>query len=325
MSRENELIEKKTHLRVYNTPKYAGRARFFACRDEDNASRPCWSLFRIDGDAALEWDGMTYRTLGEAELSAAADYAVLRDREERAAREPKSETATAKPQTPTSKESVMSTKSLKPAAVQTLKSAIAQTILNASILRPDLPAPTQALDIDDAIALRKTAKTPNARGNVYARFYVAKYVISLTVDFHDPTVPGAPTPTVCLRFVSQMGVFAVVLSQVAELAGEVEADIDYAVNRECPADDAIKVGDRVRSFDFDDRDLEGERACYVEGRVEEIVESGWCQRYAIRVERRVFGGEEIAEGYEDMVYPPVNGTKFVLRGSVASGVERLSR
>ena len=48
----------------------------------------------------------------------------------------------------------------------------------------------------------------------------------------------------------------------------------------------IGIGDHVRSFDFSTspggRDLEGERACFVEGRVEELVGSLYapsCYRY----------------------------------------------
>lgn len=83
----------------------------------------------------------------------------------------------------------------------------------------------------------------------------------------------------------------------------------------------IKIGDKVRSFDFADgdfgRDLTGERACYVEGFVVDITrmvpaEDGFlmdagCDRYVIEIERQVFGGEEVDEPL-DRVYPPVNGT-----------------
>ena len=82
----------------------------------------------------------------------------------------------------------------------------------------------------------------------------------------------------------------------------------------------IKVGDRVRSFDFADgdygRDLTGERACFVEGVVTDITrmipgEDGFlmnagCDRYVIAVERQVFGGKVVFGA--DTVYPPVNGT-----------------
>jgi len=71
----------------------------------------------------------------------------------------------------------------------------------------------------------------------------------------------------------------------------------------------IKIGDKVRSFDFSpNKDLEGDRACYIEGTVIDLgmVKEG-CPRYEIKVEKRIFGGEVIAEA-EDMVYPPINGT-----------------
>ena len=79
----------------------------------------------------------------------------------------------------------------------------------------------------------------------------------------------------------------------------------------------IQVGDKVRSFDFAGpfangakygRDLEGERACFVEGVVEAVVEREGCPRYEIRVNRDVFGGEESDRRVGNLVYPPVNGT-----------------
>ena len=87
----------------------------------------------------------------------------------------------------------------------------------------------------------------------------------------------------------------------------------------------IQVGSKVRSFDFArdgrGRDLEGERACYVEGVVEGFKEVEGCERYIVRVDRKVFGGEE-----EDIlgrfphVYPPINGTPKLF-GGVCDGVE----
>lgn len=97
--------------------------------------------------------------------------------------------------------------------------------------------------------------------------------------------------------------------------------------------------DHVRSFDFADgpegRSIEGRRACYVEGVVVAIVPRGEdfqtasggvtfhdCDRYAIRVTRRVFRGFPRAE-FETFVFPPVNGTMTWADG-VTNGVERVS-
>ncbi len=92
----------------------------------------------------------------------------------------------------------------------------------------------------------------------------------------------------------------------------------------------IQVGDIVRSFDFPDhnRDLTSPLACFVDGEVVDIgrfdfgyVGSGSrsCDRYQIRVIRRVFGGAD--EPFADeFVYPPVNGTRRYL-GGVTDGVE----
>ena len=71
----------------------------------------------------------------------------------------------------------------------------------------------------------------------------------------------------------------------------------------------IKIGDRVRSFDFDtSRALEGERACYVEGEVIGFTELEGCRRYEIRVGLDVFGGAPGGGRVGYTVRPPVNGT-----------------
>jgi len=92
----------------------------------------------------------------------------------------------------------------------------------------------------------------------------------------------------------------------------------------------IQVGDRVRSFDFVrgdyGRDLEGERACYVEGVVEALVEREGCPRYEVRVEVDIFGGVRqgacLGGRVSSLVYPPVNGTP-TLFGGVCNNVELL--
>ena len=78
----------------------------------------------------------------------------------------------------------------------------------------------------------------------------------------------------------------------------------------------IQVGSKVRSFDFESRDLEGERACYVEGVVKAIGEvMEGCERYVIEVTRDVFGGEDSDRRVGITVYPPINGTPSWLGGS----------
>lgn len=79
----------------------------------------------------------------------------------------------------------------------------------------------------------------------------------------------------------------------------------------------IKVGDLVRSYDFEVREVEGPNACYVEGIVEGFVTDG-CRRYEIRVTRTVWCGAEVDFG-RDRFYPPVNGTPTSL-GRVTDGV-----
>jgi len=74
----------------------------------------------------------------------------------------------------------------------------------------------------------------------------------------------------------------------------------------------IKIGDRVRSFDFAvgdyGRDLRGWSAAYVEGEVIGFVEVEGCQRYQIRVDRSVFRGYADSKRVGRVVTPPVNGT-----------------
>jgi hypothetical protein len=89
---------------------------------------------------------------------------------------------------------------------------------------------------------------------------------------------------------------------------------------------SVSVGDRVRSFDFSTapggRDLDGDRACYVEGRVESLVKVEGCLRYRILVERDVFGGEDSTVRVGRYMHPPVNGTPRLLGGaSVTNFVE----
>ena len=91
----------------------------------------------------------------------------------------------------------------------------------------------------------------------------------------------------------------------------------------------IKVGDHVRSYDFPD--IPGMKTtCYVEGVVEAIGpftgEAGpfGCDRYTIRIERRVWRGQEDdrwKSGQEfpsGRCYPPINGIASWLGGETNS-------
>ena len=90
-------------------------------------------------------------------------------------------------------------------------------------------------------------------------------------------------------------------------------------------DTTITVGDRVRSFHFDGRDLTGDRACYVEGVVVGFTDERLhgCSRYVIEVDREIFGGEVVTGGPEK-VHPPVNGTPKLF-GGVSDNVVRIER
>lgn len=97
-------------------------------------------------------------------------------------------------------------------------------------------------------------------------------------------------------------------------------------------DTTIVVGDRVRSHDFDrlgpTRSTEGEDACYIEGVVEAITDPKTheyfkdCPRYAIRVSKRMFAGENRdgpGSNVGELIFPPVNGTPTWL-DNITSGV-----
>lgn len=86
--------------------------------------------------------------------------------------------------------------------------------------------------------------------------------------------------------------------------------------------DAIKIGDKVRSYNFDGRD-----DCYVEGVVEAIgpfagAEAWDCERLHVRVERMVWQGVEQGVEPGRMAYPPVNGTPTV-GGKTTNFVQKL--
>jgi len=88
----------------------------------------------------------------------------------------------------------------------------------------------------------------------------------------------------------------------------------------------IEVGARVRSFDFApyNRDLEGERACFIEGVVEGVSREGWdCDRYVIRPTRRIAGGAERDFADDTLFFPPLNGTPGLIGGD-QDGVEILA-
>jgi hypothetical protein len=80
----------------------------------------------------------------------------------------------------------------------------------------------------------------------------------------------------------------------------------------------IRIGNKVRSFDF-----QRHRDCYIEGIVEGFKEVEGCIRYEIRVERKVWAGEEVAEPLACHVYPPLNGTPRTFGGE-CNGVELIA-
>lgn len=90
-----------------------------------------------------------------------------------------------------------------------------------------------------------------------------------------------------------------------------------------PIDTSIKVGDRVKSYDFPDTTPERLELCYKIGTVEAIEPVDSCDRYKIKVEKTIFRGEEDKEIYIDYVYPPVNGTVHGWSGKIYNGVIKI--
>jgi hypothetical protein len=88
----------------------------------------------------------------------------------------------------------------------------------------------------------------------------------------------------------------------------------------------VKVGDRVRSFDFDSRDADGQHANYMEGIVQAIgkpVAEATCDCYTILIDRVVWRGDDQANEFVGrLVHPPVNGTPTSL-GRTTHGVHVL--
>ena len=84
----------------------------------------------------------------------------------------------------------------------------------------------------------------------------------------------------------------------------------------------IKVGNRVRSYDF-----ARDRECYVEGIVEGFERLEGCERYKIRIQKQFREGKEVKISADRLkaaphIYPPVNGTPRMFGGE-CNGVELL--
>lgn len=88
----------------------------------------------------------------------------------------------------------------------------------------------------------------------------------------------------------------------------------------------INIGDKVRSYDFFDRSLEGPNACYIEGVVEAIgsfpnfIDA--TPRYEIRCTKQVFEGKEI-KPEDEYFYPPVNGLERMFHDDKTDFVEKI--
>jgi hypothetical protein len=81
----------------------------------------------------------------------------------------------------------------------------------------------------------------------------------------------------------------------------------------------IRVGDYVRSYDFEHRD-----DCYVEGFVEEVADRWGCLRYTLRCRYSVSQGKRReVDATKSVVYPPTNGTRIAGSDSYCNGVRKV--
>ena len=81
-------------------------------------------------------------------------------------------------------------------------------------------------------------------------------------------------------------------------------------------DETIKVGDRVRSFDF-----HGDHTCYWVGTVQQVQADRGV--YEIVVDFQVWEGERAKENYCWAVYPPINGQQGLFGRT--RGVQRMEK
>jgi hypothetical protein len=93
-------------------------------------------------------------------------------------------------------------------------------------------------------------------------------------------------------------------------------------------DTSIKVGDKVRSYDFPQNfefgDFERGEKCFVEGTVVDITHEPPFSHgaYVIEVHRCVWDGEEKSE-FNEVVYPPVNGLDQMFSDYPTHGVIKI--
>lgn len=80
-------------------------------------------------------------------------------------------------------------------------------------------------------------------------------------------------------------------------------------------DTTIRVGDRVRSFDF-----AGDDSCYWVGTVREIQQEKGV--YEIVVDFQIWEGQRAKENYCWAVYPPINGQQGIF--GLTRGVQRMA-
>lgn len=80
-------------------------------------------------------------------------------------------------------------------------------------------------------------------------------------------------------------------------------------------DTTIRVGDRVRSFDF-----HGDSSCYFVGKVTGIDHSQ--NVYNIAVECQVWEGKRSKQNYCASVHPPINGQRGIF--GLTRGVQRIA-
>jgi hypothetical protein len=100
----------------------------------------------------------------------------------------------------------------------------------------------------------------------------------------------------------------------------------------------IKIGDRVKSYDFpmhlEYGDLERAEMCFVEGVVSNITNEvpdgeGWTitlpyHVYVIDVIREVFNGEETVANVREQITAPINGQSQMMSDHPTHGVRKVA-
>ena len=90
---------------------------------------------------------------------------------------------------------------------------------------------------------------------------------------------------------------------------------------------AIEIGDYVRVYDYDCRDLKGDNACFTEGLVIGFEDDGNVDRgrYVVMADRDMWGGKNQHVRVGTKVFPPANGRVITPSNVYCNRVELLKK